>query len=197
MSTIIHFVRHSSYANPERLVPGRIPGYHLDHKGREKAKKTGSFFKNRPINYIYSSPLERSYETANIIGEYLPKARVTHAYELIELDSIHWQAYKLEELFTNNFYEAFFNDQNTKEVPENLSKLATRLNNFTQKLCELHKGQELICVSHLYPIVVLRLFLEGKPLTMAKNYEVSSASITTFEFDENCKFIRTEYTAPS
>ena len=89
------------------------------------------------------------------------------------------------------------NDSSTKEVPENLDELAKRLNSFTQKLCEKHKNQEIICVSHLYPIVVLRLYLEGKLLTMAKNYEVSSASITTFEFDENCKLIHTDYTVPS
>ena len=197
MSTTIYFVRHSTYANPARIVPGRIPGYHLDEVGKVRAKKTGESFKNKPINYIYTSPLERAYETADIIGKYLPKAKISHVYELTEIDSIHWQAYKLEELFTNNYYEAFLNDSSTKEVPENLDELAKRLNSFTQKLCEKHKNQEIICVSHLYPIVVLRLYLEGKLLTMAKNYEVSSASITTFEFDENCKLIHTDYTVPS
>ncbi|OGY25216.1 MAG: hypothetical protein A2Z11_04005 [Candidatus Woykebacteria bacterium RBG_16_43_9] len=197
MSTTVYFVRHSGPENPDRIVPGRIPGYRLSTLGRETAEKTGEFFKNKPIKYIYTSPLERAYETANIIGKYLPKAKINHVYELTEVDSIHWQAYKLEELFTNNYYEAFLNDPATKDVPENLDGLAKRLDGFTQRICEEHKGQEIICVSHLYPIVALRLYLEGKPLTMAKNYEVSTASVTTFEFDKDCKLTRTDYTVPS
>ena len=163
MSTIIHYVRHASYENPGLLIPGRIPGYHLNDEGREKARKTGEFFKNKPIKFIYSSPLERAYETANLIGEYLPEAKIIHAYDLIEIDAANWQAYKVEELFTNNYYEDFMNNPDTSELPENLNKLASRMKSFTFTLCKKHSEQEVICVSHEFPILC-HLKILGKSL---------------------------------
>ena len=193
MNTTIYFVRHAGYENPERVAPGRIPGYHLSDDGREKAKRVGEFFKNSSVKYIYTSPLERTFETANAISEYLPAAKIIHAYDLIEADAIHWQAYKLEDLYTNNYYEAFLNDPDTKEVPENLTQLAARMKNFALNLCAKHKGEEIICVSHQGPILALRLSLEGKPLKVIKTYDASMASITTFTFDGNCAFQKVTY----
>jgi broad specificity phosphatase PhoE len=193
MKTTLHYVRHAGLKNPERIVPGRIPGYGISKQGKDRAKKAGEFFKNLPIKHIYTSPLERTYETANEIAKYLPGAKIYHAIELIEVDSLHWQAYKLEELFTNNFYESFLNDPFSRDVPENMAKLAERMKSFALTLCKKRSGQEVICVSHLYPIAALRLGLEGKSLSLVKSYDVDYVSITSFEFDENCKFVKTAY----
>ncbi len=194
MNTILHFTRHSSYINPEGTVPGRIPGFHLGEEGKKRGRKIGEFFKGKPIKYIYTSPLERTYETANIIGQYLPKAKITHIYDLIEVDASLWQAYKYEELFTNIHYEKYATDPATKEVPENLNALAARMKKFTLKLCGEHKGEEIVCVSHSDPITALRLSLEGKPLSLLRTYHVSIGSITSFTLDENCKLLETQYT---
>ena len=196
MSTIFYFIRHASYENPSRIIPGRIPGYYLDKDGKEKAKKVAKYLKDKNIKHIYTSPLERAYETANIIADYHPCAKINHAIQLTEVNSIQWQAYKLEELFTNNYYESFLNEPNSNEIPENLNQLAQRMYQFTMKLCKKHKGEAVVCISHLHPIVVLRLFLENKPLTMVKIYEVAPASITTLEFDENNKFVKSSLIEP-
>lgn len=193
MKTTIYLVRHSNYSNPDGLVPGRIPGYHLSEEGEEKAKKLGKFFQNRKISAIYTSPLERAYETANIISEFLSKAKITHLYNLIELESSLWQAYKLESLFTNESYETFLNEPDSRKLPENLVKLAERMNKTISDLLKKHKGEEIICVSHMYPIIALRLTLEGKPLILARNYEASIASVTTFTFDQNGNYLKTDY----
>jgi len=193
MNTTIHFVRHSEFSNPDRIIPGRMPGYHLDLAGKEKAKKVGEFFKDRPIKAIYTSPLERTFETANIISGYLPPLKPIHSYDLIEVDSNNWQAYKLEELYTNNYYEAFINDPETQEVPENISKLASRMEKFTIDLCNKHKGEEVVCVSHMHPIIALKLSLEGKPLKSLRTVQLTTASITSFHFDENCKLAGVDY----
>lgn len=193
MSTTIYYVRHAVYENPDRLVPGRTPGYHLSKEGKEKAKKIGEFFKGKGVKNIYTSPLERAYETANIIGEFLPAARITHAYELIETDATYWQTYKLEELFTNKYYETFLNDPDTSTAPENLTKLSERMKNFALDLCKKHPGEEIICVSHEYPILALRLSLEGKPLKQLRTLSAAMGSITTFEFNENCQFVKATY----
>lgn len=194
MNTIIHFVRHASYSNPDGTVPGRIPGFHLSEEGKEQARKVGKHLKGRPVKQIYTGPLERAFETANIISEYLPKAKITHVYELNEIDATPWQAYKLEELFTNNAYETYLNEPESREVPENINSLTKRVRGFTIKLCKEHPGEEIVCVSHTDPIAALRLTLEGKAPQLLKASHVTTGSITTFEFGKNCKLLETQYT---
>jgi broad specificity phosphatase PhoE len=194
MKTTAHYIRHGTYENPEGIVPGRMPGFHLSDPGIQKVHKAGKFLKDHKIAHIYTSPLERTFETANILTEFFPGVKVSHSYDLIEIDARYWQAYKYEELFTNDYYEAFINDPATDKVPENVSQLAHRMKQFAFKVIEKHAGKELICVSHAFPIIALRLALENKPLTLFKNYSVSTASITTFVFDEDSKLLESHYT---
>ena len=194
MKTIIYFVRHAPYQNPDRLVPGRIPGYRLDEAGIKKAKRVGEYLqKNSKAKYIYTSPLERAYETADIVATFLPKAKIAHAYELTEIDATQWQAYKLENLFKNHYYEEYLENPSSTQITENLDSLAKRVEDFTLSLCNKHQGEEVICVSHKDPITVLRLKLEGKPLNLLNNYRVDMASISKFTFADNCRFTDFEY----
>ncbi|OGY32056.1 MAG: hypothetical protein A3A57_02985 [Candidatus Woykebacteria bacterium RIFCSPLOWO2_01_FULL_41_12] len=194
MKTTIHFVRHCANLNPDGIIPGRIPGFHLNLEGKERAKKLGNYLKGRPIKAIYTSPIERTFETADIIAEFLPLAKISHVYELIEVDSSSWQGYKLEEVFTNKNYDLYLNDPDTNTVPENLNKLASRMKEFTMKLCEKHKGEEVVCVSHNDPIIALRLILEGKSLQLLKTFHLSIGSITAFIFNDLGKLSETQYT---
>ena len=194
MKTTIHFVRHCANLNPDGIIPGRIPGFHLNQEGKNRARKLGNYFKGRPIKFIYTSPIERAFETANIVAEFLPEAKISHAYELIEVDSSSWQGYKLEEVFTNKNYDLYLNDPSTTTVPENLNKLAGRMKEFTLKLCEKHKGGEIVCISHNDPIIALRLTLEEKSLQLLKTFHLSIGSITTFIFDDSGRVTETQYT---
>ncbi|MEX0616863.1 MAG: histidine phosphatase family protein [Candidatus Woykebacteria bacterium] len=195
MTTTIYFVRHGQVDNPGKIAYGRMSGFHLSQAGKEQAAKTGKYFKDKNISRIYTSPLERTFETANIISDYLKKTvRIVHKYELIEIDAHKWQSLPLSELFQNKYFESFVNDENSVEVGENLSVLASRLENFAMKVCGEHKGEEVICVSHEYPILAVRLKLEGKPLKLLKNSYAETASITTFVLNENCKIREVTYT---
>src|SRR3989344_1406508 len=195
MSTTIHFVRHSAVENPNNVAYGRIPGFHLSKNGQKKAKEIGKYFKDKSIAVIYTSPLERTIETANILSDFFPKPpKVIHKYELIEFNQSKWQSFPLEELFQNKYFESFFNNVKSEEVPENLNSLARRMEKFTFELCVKHRSEEIICVSHEYPIIVLKLKLEGKPLTDSRNLQISTGSISTLVLDDNCSLIETSYT---
>ncbi len=193
MDTTIYFVRHSIYENPQRLVPGRIPGYHLSKEGIAKAKRAGEYLKETKSKHIYTSPLERTFETADIIASFLPDVDIKHTYELTEIDATQWQAYKLEDLFKNHFYEELVRNPDSTVVSENLSALAKRMEDFTLSTCKKYPSQQIICISHEFPIVALKLKLENKPLTMLQNYLIDMASITTLVFDKDCNFVSSKY----
>ena len=194
MSTIIHFIRHGEVENPNRIAYGRMPGFHLNNNGKKEATKAGEFLKGKDITIIYTSPLERTFETANIISDSFKKPmKIVHKYELIEIEASKWQSLPLSELYQNKYFELFFTDPDNDQVPENLNALGKRMEKFALELCTQHRGQEIICVSHDYPIVLLKLKLEKRSLEEAKNLRVDTGSINTLVFDDNCKLIEKKY----
>ena len=62
--TLIHVVRHGEVHNPERILYGRLPGYHLSELGQQMAQAAAEHLADRRITYVVSSPLERARETA-------------------------------------------------------------------------------------------------------------------------------------
>ena len=172
-----------------------MSGFHLSKEGREKVKRVGRYFKNKKISALYTSPLERAFETADIITDSLQNPpRIKHKYELTEVDARKWQSFPIDELFENKFFELFITDPETKEVEENLSAIANRMEKFTLYLCKKHQSEEIICVSHEISILVLRAKLEKKHLALIRNQYAETASITTFVFNEYCELEETNYT---
>src|SRR5689334_16774290 len=136
MPTTIYYVRHAGTENAERIQYGRIPGFNLSENGKKQAAKMADFFANKKISQIFTSPLERCFETANIIAEKLPHTPITHSYDLIEVDSTEWQGSKMEDLFKLDQYERFLNDPDAKLPGENLNQLAERMLKFNQLVLE-------------------------------------------------------------
>jgi broad specificity phosphatase PhoE len=67
-TAIVHLVRHGEVENPDRVLYGRLPGYHLSEAGRLMAKAAADFLAGRDVTVIRSSPLERAVETAEPIA---------------------------------------------------------------------------------------------------------------------------------
>lgn len=66
----LYLVRHGENpANRTREFSYKLVDYSLNEQGIRQAQQTAGFFKNIPLDAIYSSPLKRAHETANIIAE--------------------------------------------------------------------------------------------------------------------------------
>ena len=74
-ATTIHFVRHGKVENPGHLLYERLPGFHLSELGVRMAQATAHYIAVSPqlntVSAVYSSPLERTRETAGEILESL------------------------------------------------------------------------------------------------------------------------------
>jgi broad specificity phosphatase PhoE len=62
--TVVHLLRHGEVHNPDQVIYGRIPGFHLSEDGRMMAKAAADFLAGRDITALFSSPMERARETA-------------------------------------------------------------------------------------------------------------------------------------
>jgi broad specificity phosphatase PhoE len=67
-TAIVHLVRHGEVHNPDGVLYGRIPGYHLSETGRLMAKAAADFLVGRDVTVLKSSPLDRALETAEPIA---------------------------------------------------------------------------------------------------------------------------------
>src|SRR5215472_9378114 len=62
--TVVHLVRHGEVHNPDGVLYGRLPGFHLSEEGILMAKAAAAFLAGRDVAVLLSSPLERALETA-------------------------------------------------------------------------------------------------------------------------------------
>lgn len=67
--TVVHVVRHGEVHNPDGILYGRAPGFHLSELGRKMAERVAEHLAERDVTYVVASPLERAQETAAPIAE--------------------------------------------------------------------------------------------------------------------------------
>ena len=68
---VVHLVRHGEVHNPDGVLYGRLPDYHLSELGREMADRVADDLRGRDIVHLVCSPLERAQETMEPIAEAL------------------------------------------------------------------------------------------------------------------------------
>ncbi len=71
--TRIYLIRHADVENPRRLLYGHLPGFPLSERGRAQAVELGLRLRDRAVQRIVHSPLERARETAHLIRDQLPE----------------------------------------------------------------------------------------------------------------------------
>jgi broad specificity phosphatase PhoE len=143
--TIIHFVRHGEVENPKKLRYGRLPGFHLSETGRKQAEQAALFFIKRKISHIYTSPLERTQQTATLLGMAFPHVSIA-------LDD------RIMEVKTSSQFEGkprdrgFYYPTQSSTDSESVAHILSRFSHFLEEKIIQHNGQEIIAVSHADPL---------------------------------------------
>lgn len=57
-------MRHGEVHNPDGILYGRIPGYHLSELGHRMAEAAAASLAGHPVTGLYASPLQRAQESA-------------------------------------------------------------------------------------------------------------------------------------
>jgi broad specificity phosphatase PhoE len=150
--TILHVIRHGEVDNPATLRYGRLPGYHLSTRGRQMVEAHVPFLTSRNIQHIYASPLERTQQTATIIGIALPEVPISLDPRLIEVKTAKKFEGKSRDL---GFY---IPDEPTQDA-ESKDDIINRLAGFCEEKVIQHNGQEVVVVSHGDPIALFYNFM--------------------------------------
>ncbi|MGW7692247.1 histidine phosphatase family protein [Streptomyces asiaticus] len=182
--TVVHVMRHGEVHNPEGVLYGRLPGYHLSDLGRQMADRVAEHLADRDITYVVASPLERAQETAAPIAK-AHGLDVASDERLIEAANVfqgktfgvgdgalrkpgNWRH------LTNPFRPSW-GEPYVDQVVRMMAALG--------RARDAARGHEAVCVSHQLPIWIVRSFVERRRLWHdPRRRQCTLASLTSFTF---------------
>jgi len=68
LTTTLYLMRHGHVRNPNNILYGRLPGFHLSDLGLQQAQAAAEWLADKPIKAMYSSPMERARQTADLVA---------------------------------------------------------------------------------------------------------------------------------
>jgi len=186
MTTIL-LIRHgeNDYVKKGRMA-GRLPGVHLNETGKLQALSLAENMADWPIKAVYSSPLERTMETAEPIANALG-LKVIPDQGLFEIDVGDWQDKTLKDLRRRKLWKKVHLNPSRMQFPggESFADNQMRMRNALEGIVSNHKQKDLIvCVSHSDPIKLVVAYYIGMALDMFQRLTISPASVTGLYFSE-------------
>lgn len=199
---LILLVRHgeNDYVKKGRLA-GRLPGVHLNERGREQAQQVAKMLAEKQsdlqIKAVYSSPIDRTMETAQPIADALG-LDIIQKDGLIEVDVGEWQDKKLKGLSRLKIWRAVQATPSVVQFPGGETFVAAQLRIVAalQDLVAAHDAKDVIvCVSHSDPIKLAIAYFIGVPLDLFQRLNISPASISSLWIGEGgVRLLQMNYT---
>ncbi|HQE32571.1 MAG TPA: histidine phosphatase family protein [Propionibacteriaceae bacterium] len=86
--SIVHVVRHGEVENPDKVLYGRLPDFHLSALGRQMAERVAEHLSGLPVTHLRVSPLERARETMEPINAVYPEHEPTVDVRIVEAANV-------------------------------------------------------------------------------------------------------------
>ena len=184
---LLLLVRHgeNEYVKTGKLA-GRLPGVHLNERGRQQAKELAEALKNVPLKAIYSSPLERAVETAEPIVA-TRKLEIQLRSELMDNDIGKWQGRSLKVLSRTKKWRIVQQAPSRFTFPEGESFLQTqtRVVGCLDQIAASHKPRDIVAVVfHADPIRLAVAHYLGMPLDHFQRLACDTCSVTVLYLSE-------------
>lgn len=197
--TTVHLMRHGEVFNPDKILYGRLPGYHLSKLGHEMAQRVSIHLldNGNDIAHVVASPLVRAQETATPSAlafglEIATDERLIESANYFEGKTFgvgdgslrhpsHWP--HLINPFKPSWGEPY---------KEQVSRMHAAVDSAREKA----SGREALLVSHQLPVWMARQGYEGKKLWHdPRKRECNLASLTSLTFHGD-KLIKVSYSEP-
>ena len=97
-TTIVHFVRHGEVFNPDKILYGRIPGYHLSSRGHSMAVRTAQAFEGHEA-IVVSHQLPIVMVQRTVLGKRLAHAPWNRECDLASVTSLVYRDRDIVDIF--------------------------------------------------------------------------------------------------
>lgn len=161
MKTNIYFVRHGEAVNPDDIWYGRLPGFALSEKGKKEIEQAAEFLSDKNIKTIYSSPLLRTKQSAEIIRSKLNLPLIHFSRNLLEVKSS-LQGRSFTYIRSINFN--VFAHRGSQIIGETIEEMAKRMQKFIAHVTRAYKGKNIVVVGHGDPIMIVKAMIQGLPI---------------------------------
>lgn len=184
--TTMLFVRHGEVDNPNHVLPGRLPNFHLSAQGKAQAKQAGFFLKDRNIDVIYTSPMERCRETADIIRRQTGASVSLFTHNGLTEVATARDGEPLASLQQDNFN--FFTPMYRKRGAESITDIYNRASKTLQEIRRKYPGKTCVVVTHGDIIIFLKMKLLWNKLEFSLSrgpHYPPPCSILGLQFNKN------------
>ncbi len=183
MGSII-FLRHGQAKNNiERVLAGRTEGVPLTEQGIQQAQNIAKFVEKMNVSKIYSSPIQRAKQTAEIVAKH-NSLDLSFDDRLIELDMGKFTGMKYDEIFNthgNVFMKFYSGDvEIAHNGVETFAEVKKRVLSIVDLCLNEHQDQNVLLVTHMDPIkAMLSTVMELKPESLFELI-IANASLNVF-----------------
>lgn len=185
---LLLLIRHgeNDYSKKSRLA-GRLPGIHLNERGRKQAEDLAAALSEVPIKAIYSSPLERATETAEPIAE-RRHLKVEVEAGLLESDVGEWQGKSVRRLALTRYWRVIQRSPSRAGHPggESFMQTQARIAAALDRICARYKPRDIVaCVFHADLIKLAVAHYIGLPLDNFQRLSCDTGSATLLAVGES------------
>ncbi|MFO7320605.1 MAG: MSMEG_4193 family putative phosphomutase [Chloroflexota bacterium] len=180
--THLLLIRHAvnDYVKTGKLA-GWTPGVHLNEEGQAQAEALGQRLAHVPLKRLYSSPLERTMETAEAIRQYHPHLPILHHDGIGEVRYGDWEGQSIAALQSRKMWHIVQHYPSRASFPngETMREVQARAVNAIEELAARHPGEMVAVVSHADLIKMILAHFLGMHLDNFQRIIISPASISS------------------
>lgn len=182
--TQVLLIRHAvnDFVKTGKLA-GWTPGVHLNDEGKAQAEALGARLADAPIRSIYSSPLERTMETAEAIQRHHPHLSIIQHEGVGEVRYGDWEGKSIASLQGRKMWHVVQEYPSRASFPngETMRGVQTRAVEAIEALVAKHPRDLIVVVSHADLIKMVLAHYLGMHLDNFQRIVVSPASINSLQ----------------
>jgi probable phosphoglycerate mutase len=181
--TLLLLIRHGTNDWVHGRLAGWTPGVHLNDEGRRQAAALAERLAPLPLDAIYTSPLDRTVETAQAIAG--PRAMPLRLVEgLGEVQYGEWQGAELKELYKHELWPGvqFYPSGTRFPGGETLGEAQMRMVATLDGLRARHPKGMIAVVSHADIIKLAVAYYVGMHMDLFQRLEIMPCALTAIGF---------------
>lgn len=192
---LVRLVRHGEVHNPDGILYGRIPGYHLSELGHQMAAVAAESLAGHDVTGLIASPLQRTQESAQPWAD-LFGLPINTDERLIEPHN--WfEGTRMRERLRNPVSWPRLANPLRPSWGEPYQSVKRRMFAAITDAWQSVDSGEVVLVSHQMPIVMVARSVAGlAPFHDPRKRRCSLSSITTLRHDGE-RFIEVDYQEPA
>ncbi|HSL52926.1 MAG TPA: histidine phosphatase family protein, partial [Pyrinomonadaceae bacterium] len=165
--TTFFLIRHAACGGLGQKLWGRTPGICLNEKGEMQAQHLADRFENIKLDAIYSSPLERALQTADIVARNA-KLEVIKSAAANEINFGEWTGKTFDELSNDEQWRRFNSHRSMTMIPggESFLEVQTRIVKEIEELTAQYAKGQVAIVSHADVIRAAVAYFAATPIDM-------------------------------